>query len=126
MKVFEDTEDADEAEAIKAVEKPSLFDLRVTSGVQVSELSYLQSALPLSVFWALRVIFEVKNVNQVRNQISSREGVGLSPQETMGTCQVCAYEVWIIIVRTSTYILFGLCLIDQAFFDHFYKTLREK
>ena len=49
MKVFEDTEDADEAEAIKAVEKPSLFDLRVTSGVQVSELSYLQSALPLSV-----------------------------------------------------------------------------
>ena len=36
LKVFEDTEDADEAEAIKAVEKPRLFDLRVTTGFQVS------------------------------------------------------------------------------------------
>jgi len=34
LKVFEDTEDADEAEAIKAVEKPRLFDLRVTTGFQ--------------------------------------------------------------------------------------------
>ena len=33
LKVFED---ADEAEAIKAVEKPRLFDLRVTTGFQVS------------------------------------------------------------------------------------------
>ena len=60
LKVFEDTEDADETEAIKAVEKSRLFDLRVTSGLQVSELSYLQSALPLSVFQALRFISQSK------------------------------------------------------------------